>query len=475
MADHHSSTHAGVAHNGHAHHHGPSVLTVQPQEMAREAIDKTAAGSGFWTAVVVFGLLFLVGLVALFLRVSQGLANSPSWGYSSAVLGWLFSTVTAAPLVALGLRFNKSDWRRPISRVAELFAACGLVVLLLFAVLIQTLPPIQGRLTIWFDWWVGAPTVYDTLAVAFTVILGLAALYFSAVPDFAAMRDRSVGAERDKYARWALGWQGAAKQWKVLHFGLIFIGAFYVLMVTFVHLLYISDFGMSLMPGWRSAIVPAQSMLIAFQCAIASTIIAAFFWRQVGGLDKYILLDQFWALAKLLLATSLLWFYFFWSDFITFWYGRTPREISVLQMLITGPYLWAFILAFVFAFFIPWWTLIWNKIRVSIVGPTIIAVSVLTGNFFQQIRWYVSPRSVSDQLFAEGHVVHYVERIPPAVLPDVLDIGIIVGMIGGVVLFYLLAAKVVPPLSIWEMKQGLLLRTKRRYLKGEFVVVGKPT
>jgi hypothetical protein len=38
----------------------------------------------------------------------------------------------------------------------------------------------------------------------------------------------------------------------------------------------------------------------------------------------------------------------------------------------------------------------------------------------------------------------------------------------------LLAAQLVPPLSLWEMRQRLLLRQHRRFLKGDFEVVGKP-
>jgi hypothetical protein len=55
-------------------------------------------------------------------------------------------------------------------------------------------------------------------------------------------------------------------------------------------------------------------------------------WRRFGGLKEYLAVDQFWALSKPLLALSLFWFYFSWSEFLTFWYGRTPTEHNLLLL-----------------------------------------------------------------------------------------------------------------------------------------------
>ncbi len=67
-----------------------------------------------------------------------------------------------------------------------------------------------------------------------------------------------------------------------------------------------------------------------------------------------------------------------------------------------------------------------------------------------------------------------VEVMPPFQWPDLADILIIPGFIGGAVFFYLVALRVVPRLNLWEMKEGLLYRAVRKYLLGQVVVVGKP-
>jgi hypothetical protein len=64
--------------------------------------------------------------------------------------------------------------------------------------------------------------------------------------------------------------------------------------------------------------------------------------------------------------------------------------------------------------------------------------------------------------------------MPAVYWPGLLDIGVVVGAISGTIFLYLLALKVVPPISIWEYKTALLYTVERRYLRTEVAVVAKP-
>ncbi len=450
-----------------AHHVGEGLTA---REITNDVLDRLLpVGPRFRLAVLVLGLLFLLGVVAFAIRLfSSGVQGRSQWGYLNATFAYVLTTAQAGPLVAIGLRFVKADWRRPLTRSSELFAVAGILSLLLYIPLLPQLPPIQGRRSIWFDWPFGAPWLYDTIAIVGIVLLGLALLWVSAIPDFAAIRDRLAGSRRNRYARLALAWIGTPKQWTVHYFGLIILGAFYAMFLAYVHLLVPVDFAMSLTPGWVSAIFPAYHMLTALQSAVAINLLAMYLWRRWGGLDRYLGLDHFWGLAKILLALSLLWFYMWWADFLTLWYGRTPREQAVLQLLIFGPYFVPWLVAIGLSFLLPFLTLIFNRVRVSIGGPVLVSLSVLLGNYFERVREYVSAFTIEDP------AAHEIEHVPPVHLPDVLDLLMIVGVLAGVALLYLAAAKVVPPLTMWEVKEGLLLRVRRRFLKGEYVVLGKP-
>jgi molybdopterin-containing oxidoreductase family membrane subunit len=221
-------------------------------------------------------------------------------------------------------------------------------------------------------------------------------------------------------------------------------------------------------PGWRSSVYPAYHTLTGFQGGVATTLVILLLLRTVGGYRQYIGLEQFWGLAKLLLAFSLLWFYFWWSEFIITWYGRTPREQHLLQLLMFGPYQVAFYIAFACSFVLPFILLAWNRIRVSVLGPPLVALLPLTGLFFNCVRIYVSSFSI------ENVLRHELEHVPPTHFPDLADILLVPGGIAGAILVYMLATRVVPVLSYWEMQEGILLRAVKPLLRMPALVIGKP-
>src|SRR5438067_409492 len=139
----------------------------------------------------------------------------------------------------------------------------------------------------------------------------------------------------------------------MLKSGLNMFGAFYLMMFVFVSTLFAMDVSETLVPGWKDAIYPAFHTMTGLQGAVATTLLTMLIMRNFGGFREHLHMEQFWALSKFLLATSLLWFYMWWSMFITYWYGRTLPEQAVLQLLIFGPYFGPFVMAFSFKFLLP--------------------------------------------------------------------------------------------------------------------------
>ena len=138
-----------------------------------------------------------------------------------------------------------------------------------------------------------------------------------------------------------------------------------------------------------------------------------------------------------------------------------------------GPYLPAFMAAFILNFLVPLFTMMWNVVRKSIWGPVIIATSVLIGTFFDRIRLYVAAYSVPGigDPSVDKHELH---EIPVANLPDLADVFIIVGILSGSILVYLLASRLVPVMNIWEQRELLLYKVHKTFHRTEVVVLGKP-
>ena len=65
-------------------------------------------------------------------------------------------------------------------------------------------------------------------------------------------------------------------------------------------------------------------------------------------------------------------------------------------------------------------------------------------------------------------------RVPPPVYPDIWDLFIVFGGLGLVALVYLVSAKVIPLMSVWEVKEGAMYQQKGRLFRGEYMILAKP-
>ena len=460
--------HNGASHNGHG-----ALMT--PKAVEDDLLDKgRLRGSTFRIAVIVFAVLSVLGVVGFVIRLTDGFGNTPVWGYHAALFAFILTAAQGAPMVAIAPRIANAHWRRSISRVGELFGLVGVVSFIIYIPVAWALPSMEdGRRTLWFYGELNMPAhmpeITTSLVLLALTVNGLWLLWVSAMPDFAMLRDRSTGNKKVWFGRLARGWVGPSGQrnWQKHRLGIL--GAFYFMMLVTAHFAFSLDFGMSLVPGWIDALYPATHAHNSLQAGVAITLIAMFVLYRFGGYKDYINLDQFWGLGKLLFALSLLWFWFWFSSFIIFWFGAKPSEEAVLDLLFVGPYLPIFFIVFMFAFFIPLWSMIWNPLRRSVWGPVVIASGVLIATLFDRIRVYVAAFSVS-----ESTDKHQLAEIPGAVLPDVADVLIWVGGISACILIYMLGTRIIPPINIWEQKEVLLYRIHKPFHRTEVQVLGKP-
>jgi len=190
--------------------------------------------------------------------------------------------------------------------------------------------------------------------------------------------------------------------------------------------------------------------------------------RKFGHYDRYITRDQFWGAAKLLLAFSLLFFYFTWSEHLLPWYGRKPEELFYLELEFWGPYKDLFMISFAMNFVIPFAFLIWNRVRVSCNGPVFVGCVILVGNFIDRVRIYLGAWSVA------APVGTHFEAVPPTYYPGPLEGLVVMGALAAAIALYLLVLRIMPPISIWEYKTNLMLKVEQPYLTSEVAIVAKP-
>ena len=76
-------------------------------------------------------------------------------------------------------------------------------------------------------------------------------------------------------------------------------------------------------------------------------------------------------------------------------------------------------------------------------------------------------------LFKSKHALD-IEDLPAAVTPEVADVFIMLGVIGGTLLLYLMASRIFPILNIWEQRELLMYKIHKPFHRTEVMVLGKP-
>ena len=464
---------------GHGHHAGMWVFP-RSEAVTAEVTGRTfALSGGYKLALAVAFVLAALGVVGFVLRATADGFGSPGpWGYYAGAFSFVFMVTGAAPLAAVAFRFTKSHWRRPLSRISEMFALLGVVNVILFIPLMLALPPIlnpnqQGhdlevRRTLWFEVPIGAPYWWDFLCFVGLAVCSLAILWLSARPDMAQARHTATGFRRALYGLLAGGWYGTKKQWNGQKAGLALLGAWYFMFLIFVQFIFVTQYAMSMVPGWKDSVLPPMYTVMSFQTALALILIVLFIMRRWGGYEGYIGKSPFWSASKILLGLTLLWTYHLFAFFITYWYGRLEFEQNIIRYVFVQPYLPLFLANMLFSFLTPFLMLIWNPLRRSDWGPTLAGCSALLGSLLFNLRTFGAAFNTGE------HYEFALSRVPAAVWPDLWDICIIIGALGLVALVYLIAAKLLPLMSIWEIKEGAKYQKMDTLMKGEYLVLAKP-
>ncbi len=420
--------------------------------MAERAADRDApllapiqrTGPGFYWSAGVLSLLILWGAIAYWTQLEEGLGvtglHQPvSWGFYVTNFVFFIGISHAGTLISAILRLSRAEWRRPVTRMAEV-----ITVMVLFIGAGQILVDL-GRpdriMNILRYGRYQSPLLWDATSISAYLTASIVYLYIPMIPDIAILRDR-LGRRKLFYTVLALGWTGSERQQRVLNRAIAIMAVLVIPIAVSVHSVVSFVFSMTLQPMWHSTIFGPYFVVGAIFSGIAALIVAMIVFRKAYGLEGYLKPIHFRYLGQLLLVMSLLWFYFTFAEYLTGYYGSEPEEMKVFWAKWSGPF-WPFFWGMALTnFVIPILCLV--RLGRHTIGKVLTAsVSVLVGMWLE--RFIIVVPTLSNPRLPFGEGIYW---------PTWVEWGETAGSFALFALFYLLFSKLFPVISIWEIREG---------------------
>jgi molybdopterin-containing oxidoreductase family membrane subunit len=396
---------------------------------------------------VSIAILFSIAMFAVWVWYHQwttglgvtGMNRPVFWGIYITNFVFFIGISHAGTLISAILRLCQAEWRRSITRAAEVIT----VLVLFFGVfnIIVDLGRPDRALNVLKHGQFRSPLLWDVTSISVYLFASSTYLLLPLIPDIAILRERKTRL-RWLYRLLSFGWTGSDKQKHRLEKAISIMAILVIPIAISVHTVVSWVFGMTVQPMWHSTIFGPYFVVGAIYSGMAALLVAMAIIRKVYHLERYIMEVHFNNLGKLLLVFTLLWFYFTFTEYLTTFYGSEPTHMTVFYSKLTGqfaPVFWVMVLC---CFVIPLAILVRKKTRTP-AGCVVASVAITIGMWIERFT-IVVPTLVNPRLPYPRGIYH----------PTWVEWSITAGCFAFFILLYMAFTKVFPIVSIWEIKEG---------------------
>jgi len=407
----------------------------------------------YWVLLAVVGALILWGGYAWLVQIKRGLGvagiNHPvGWGVYIVCFVFWVGIAHSGTLISAVLYLFRSGWRTTINRAAE--------AMTIFAVMTAGLFPLIHLGRVWYFYYLipypstrliwpnfRSPLVWDMFAIGTYFTISLIFWFVGLVPDLAALRDKMTGWKKKVYGIASLGWQGTVRDWSHYRRLYLYLAGIATPLVLSVHSVVSWDFAMAIVPGWHSTIFAPYFVAGAIFSGLAMVMTLLIPLRWAFGLEDYITKYNLDNMSKLLLLTSLIVGYAYGVEYFLAWYSADPIEKQSFLWRATGAYAGPF-WVMVFCNVVVPMTLWFKKTRNSLAALFIISVFVNIGMWYE--RFVIIVSSLAHEFDPAAWGIY---------TPSWVELSILVGSFAWFFFWFLLFTKVLPVISIAEVKEHL--------------------
>ena len=436
-----------------------SAPVIEPGHTFATVTDKissivlTRPTSNGW--FVGFGLAFLVfmgGLYAIGYLFVRGVGiwgvNIPvGWGFAIVNFVWWIGIGHAGTLISAILLLLRQSWRNSINRFAEAMTLFAVACAGIFPLIHTGRPwmayymfPYPSTMGLWPQF--RSPLIWDVFAVSTYGTVSLLFWFVGLIPDLATLRDHATTKSKQLiYGMLAMGWRGSVRHWHRYQSAYLLLAGLATPLVLSVHSVISFDFAVGIVPGWHTTIFPPYFVAGAIYSGFAMVLSIAIPLRKAYGLEDFITMRHLDNMAKVMLATGLIVAYGYFFEFFLSLYSGNKFDVFLVQQRLHGPYSHFYYALILCNILLP--QSLWSyRLRHNVVFLFLMSLVVNTGMWLERFVIVVISLTRDFTPSAWGRYQ-----------PTFWDWATFTGTIGFFVMLLFLFVRVLPAISIAEMRE----------------------
>jgi Ni/Fe-hydrogenase subunit HybB-like protein len=237
-----------------------------------------------------------------------------------------------------------------------------------------------------------------------------------------------------------MGWRGSARHWSIYETASLLLAGMSTPLVLSVHTVVSFDFTIAIVPGWHSAFFPPYFVAGAIYSGFAMVLVLAIPIRAAYGLKGFITDRHLENSAKIMLATGLIVAYAYIMESFMAWYSGNAFEQQAFWNRMTGPYAGSYWFL-VFCNIVAPQALWFRRFRRSPVLLFLSSIVVLIGMWLERFMIIVS--SLAQDFVPSSWGLFHATR---------WDWATLMGSIGLFIVLFFLFVRVLPMISIFEVR-----------------------
>jgi len=431
----------------------PLVLGNKSKKDVTEDILQSVKGKKkFWLLSFGFsGCLLVVGGYCLYRTWWDGIGmwgenKSVNWAWDITNFVWWIGIGHAGTLISAILLLFRKKWRNSINRSAEAMTLCAVTCSGFYILAhlgrpwlfywVFPFPNTYGSL--WIDF--NSALVWDAFAIFSYLTVSVVFWYMGLVPDLSLLRQRYKGTKKKIVSLFSLNWDFSAWNWRRYEEVQLTLAGLATALVVSVHSIVAMDFANTLLKGWHSTIFPPFFVIGAILSGFAMVLTLLIPLRKVLGLESYITIKHIENMNKLVIVTSGLIGISYMTELFAGYYMKN-YEGYIMFYRLTGDYALFFYLMVLCNVLLP--QLLWvKKLRTHLIFSFVLSIFVNIGMWLE--RFIIIVTSLSRDYLPSSWVVFF---------PTMYDVGLFVFSIGLFLFMFLLLIRIVPVVSISEVKE----------------------